>query len=43
MIFGCDIVEVCSIVVNDFCIVKMTHSNDNGKMVRVHISQIETI
>ena len=43
MIFGCDIVEVCSIVANDFCIVKMTHPNDNGKKVKVHISQTEMI
>lgn len=37
-IWGCDIVEVCSIVVNDFVLVKY-----NNKMMKVHIENIEFI
>ena len=40
-IFGCDVVEICSIIVNGFVNVKMTHPQDNGKIVKVHISRIE--
>ena len=40
-IFGCDVVEICSIIVNGFVNVKMTHPQDKGKIVKVHISQIE--
>lgn len=43
MVYGCDIVEVSSIVVNGFCNVIMTHPNDNNKEVRVHVSQIESV
>ena len=40
-IFGCDVVEICNIIVNGFVNVKMTHPQDKGKIVKVHISQIE--
>ena len=40
-VFGCDVVEVRSIIVNGFVNVKMTHPQDNDKIVKVHISQIE--
>ncbi len=39
--YGCDIVEICSIVVNDYVTVKMLHPNDNGKTETVHISLID--
>ena len=40
-IFGYDVVEICSVIVNGFVNVKMTHPQDKGKIVNVHISQIE--
>jgi hypothetical protein len=40
-IYGCDLVEICSIIINDFCNVKMLHPNDNNKIIKVHISQLE--
>jgi hypothetical protein len=42
-IWGCDIVEVYSIVVNNLVNVKMTHPNDNGKVVTVHVSELQFI
>lgn len=42
-IWGCDIVEICSIIVNGYVNVKMTHPQDNGKIVKIHISQIQFI
>jgi hypothetical protein len=41
--YGCDIVEICSIIVNGFVNVKMTHPHDKGKIVILHISQIEIL
>ena len=38
---GCDFVEVVSIIVKGFVNVKSMNPQDNGKIVRVHISQIE--
>ena len=43
MIYGCDLVEVCSIAVKGKVNVKMLHPNDNGKIVTVSISQLEEI
>ena len=40
VIWGCDIAEICSIVVNDFVLIKLNHNN---KMQRVHIEQLEII
>ena len=39
-IWGCDIVEICSIVVNDFVLIKLSH---NDKIENVHIEQLELI
>jgi len=39
-IWGCDIVEICSIIVNDFVIIKVEHNN---KIKNVHIDNIEFI
>ena len=43
MIYGCDLVEVCSIVVKGKVNVKMLHPNDNGKIVSVSVSQLEEV
>ncbi len=43
MIYGCDLVEVCSIEVKGMVNVKMFHPNDNGKIVPVNVSQLEEI
>lgn len=43
MIWGCDLVEVCSIVVKGMVNVKMLHPNDNEKIVPVYVSQLEEI
>lgn len=43
VIYGCDIVEIISIVVNGFVNVKMTHPRDNEKIITIHISQIELV
>jgi hypothetical protein len=40
VIWGCDIVEVCSITVNDFVMIKVEH---NKKIEKVHIDNIEFI
>jgi hypothetical protein len=42
-LYGCDVVEICSIIVNGFVNVKMTHPHDKGKIVILHISQIEIL
>jgi|TARA_Y100000389_G_scaffold179341_1_gene193286 hypothetical protein len=42
-IYGCDLVEIVSIIVDDFCDVKMLHPYDKNKIVKVHISQLEII
>jgi hypothetical protein len=39
-IWGCDVVEICSIIVNGFVLVKVEHNN---KKKRVHIDNIEII
>ena len=39
-IWGCDIVEICSIVVNDFVMVKVCYNN---KIKKVNINNIEFI
>jgi hypothetical protein len=39
-IWGCDIVEVCSIIVNNFVMIKIEHSK---KVENVHIDSIEFI
>ena len=43
MIWGCDMVEVCSIQVNGMVNVKMLHPNDKNKIVSVHVSQLEEL
>lgn len=43
MIYGCDLVEICSIVVKGMVNVKMLHPNDKGKIVPVNVSQLEEI
>tara|TARA_R110000751_G_C13560402_1_gene457397 strand:+ start:295 stop:468 length:174 start_codon:yes stop_codon:yes gene_type:complete len=43
MIYGCDLVEVYSIVVKGKVNVKMLHPNDNGKVIPVSVSQLEEI
>ena len=40
VIWGCDIAEVCSIIVNDFVMIKVQHNN---KVENVHIDNIEFI
>lgn len=40
VIRGCDIAEICSIIVNDFVMIKIEH---NDKMENVHIDNIEFI
>lgn len=42
-IFGCDIVQVVSIIVNGFVIIKSIHPNDNEKVFKTHIDEIEFI
>ena len=42
-IYGCDLVEIVSTIVDDFCNVKMLHPHDKNKIVKVHISQLEII
>jgi len=42
-IYGCDIIEIQSIIINDYVLVKMEHPNDNGEIQKVHISLIEFI
>ena len=37
---NCDIAEVCSIIVNDFVMIKVEHNN---KIENVHIDNIEFI
>ena len=37
VIWGCDIAEVCSIVVNDFVMIKLEHNN---KIENVHIDNV---
>lgn len=39
-IWGCDIVEVCSIVINDFVMIQVEH---NKEIKNVHIDDIEFI
>lgn len=43
VIYGCDIVKILIINVNDFYLVKMLHPNDKGKKVRVHKSNLQII
>ena len=38
--WGCDIAEVCSIIVNDFVMIKVEHNN---KIENVHIDEIKFI
>ena len=40
VIWGCDISEVCSLIVNDFVMIKVEHNN---KIENVHIDNIEFI
>lgn len=40
VIWGCDIAEVCSIIVNDFVMIKV---EQNSKIENVHIDTIEFI
>jgi hypothetical protein len=40
VIWGCGIGKVCSIIVNDFVLIKVEHNN---KMGNVHIDNIEFI
>jgi len=42
-IYGCDLVEVVSIIVNGFVNVKSMHPNDNEKVFKAHIDEIEFI
>jgi len=41
VIFGCDVAIICSIIVNGFVNLKITHPQENDKIVKVHISQID--
>jgi len=43
VIHGCDFVEVISIIVNGFVNVKSMHPNDNKKVFKVHISEVNFI
>jgi|TARA_R110000744_G_scaffold155579_1_gene270946 hypothetical protein len=43
MVWGCDLVEVCSVVIKEMVNVKMLHPNDNGKIVAVNVNQLEEI
>lgn len=38
--WGCDIAEVCSIIINDFVIIKVEHNN---KIEKVHIDNIDLL
>ena len=40
VIWGCDIAEVCSIIVNDLFMIRVEHNN---KIESVHIDNIEFI
>ena len=42
-IHGCDFVEVISIIVKGFVNVKSIHPNDNNKVFKAHIDEIEFI
>jgi hypothetical protein len=42
-IWGCDLVEVVSIIVNGFVNVKRMRPNDNDKVSKAHIDEIEFI
>ena len=42
-IHGCDFVEVVSIIVNGFVNVKSMHPNDNEKVFKAYIDEIEFI
>ena len=42
-IYGCEFVKVVSIMVNGFVNVKSMHPNDNEKVFKAHIDEIEFI
>ena len=45
-IWGCEIVEICSVIVDDFVMVKVFHSNNAGtssRIEKVNINHIEFI
>ena len=45
-ILGCEIVQICGIIVNDFVMVKVFHSNNAGassRIEKVNINHIEFI
>jgi len=41
--YGCDFVEVVSIIVKGFVNVKSMNPHDNGKVFKAHIDEIEFI
>ena len=41
--YGCDFVEIISIVVRGFVNVKSCNPNDNSKVFKVHIDDVEFI
>jgi hypothetical protein len=42
-IYGCDFVEVVSIIVKGYVNVKSMNPQDNGKVFKVHIDNVEFI
>ena len=40
IIWGCDLIEILSIPVKGFVLVKMLHPNDKNKVIRVHINEL---
>ena len=41
--YGCDFVEVVSIIIKGFVNVKSMNPQDNGKVFKVHIDNVEFI
>jgi hypothetical protein len=41
--YGCDFVEVVSIIVKGFVNVKSMNPNDNGKIFKVHIDNVDFV
>ena len=45
-IWGCEVVQICSVIVNDFVMVKVFHSNNaetSSRIEKVNINHIEFI
>ena len=41
--YGCDFVQLVSIIVQGFVNVKSMNPNDNGKVFKVHIDEVDLI